>query len=154
MLRFWKLALGLIVVALLAATAAWLAWSPFGTVVPEVSTAEVEAIEVYLFPYPKDLPPGVGQDEAQVSTADPAAVAELLGVFRSARRATEHKCGHVGTITLRKRDGQAEELHILPGHDRRYYEYRYRGEINRMDRERFLDALRRIGVKDIKVKPP
>ena len=93
-----------------------------------------------------------GQEEARVTARNPANVAGLLAVLQTAERASEHKCGAIGTITIRKLDGSVNVLHILPGHDPRYYEYRYDGRINRVDRESFLEALQAFGVNQISIE--
>jgi hypothetical protein len=98
--------------------------------------------------------PGYEQDEAEVTTDDPAVVQQLLDVFRAARRAKEHKCGSSGVICIHLKGGSIEELMILAGHDERYYEYRMGSRINRVDREPFLEALRAMGLSKVKVVPP
>jgi hypothetical protein len=77
----------------------------------------------------------------------------LLEVLREAKRAGEHKCGSTGSITITRKDGGIEIFEILPGHNCEYYEYRYRGRINRVDRRRFIQALQSMGLEDI-LSPP
>jgi hypothetical protein len=105
---------------------------------PTLNAGKVESITVTLPKYdPNPGYPGHGQEAATITTDDPALIQPLLDVFRRAKRGEEHKCGSSGTITIRRKDGDVEELHILPGHDERYYEYRFGGRMNRVSREPF-----------------
>ncbi len=111
-----------------------------------VTAKKVETIEVHLLPTRN-------QQKVKINSDDPAKIAGLLAVLGTAERTSDHKCGKIGTITIRKTNGSVDKLHILPGHDVRYYEYRYGSRINRVDRARFLGALKAIGVKKITLGP-
>jgi hypothetical protein len=123
---------------------------------PTLDAEKVESVTVSLWKYPDrpEVGPGFRQDEVLVTTTDPAVIQPLLDVFRTARRAEEHKCGSSGTITIQRTDGAVEELSILPGHDEPYYEYRMGSRISRVDREPFLAALRALGIERVKTVPP
>jgi hypothetical protein len=116
--------------------------------VPTTESSQVAKIEVILMRIEGDRP-GQRQDEAHLTTADPALIQPLLDVFRDARRAEEHKCPNPGTIRIHRTDGVVEEMYILPGHDRPYYEYRFGSRINRVDREALLTALRNLGLSHV-----
>jgi hypothetical protein len=122
--------------------------------VPTLVADEVQSIEVHLLPFPKGYDADNCQDEARVTITAPAQIGALLDVFRTAERASEHKCPNSGTITIRTKSGDTEELGILPGHNSAYYEYRYGNRINRVDRGRFVAALKAIGVSRVKLSPP
>ena len=93
---------------------------------PTRDARKVESVNIRLGKYKEnsDFGPGYEQEPAEVTTDDPALIQPLLAVFRRAKRGEEHKCASSGTVTIRRADGDVEELHILPGHDERYYEYR------------------------------
>ncbi len=118
--------------------------------IPTTRVERVESIEVNLWP---PMQGGQSQKNATVTTTDRTAIAALLEVLREAKRAGEHKCGSIGSITITRKDGGIEIFEILPGHNSEYYEYRYRGRINRVDRRRFIQALQSIGLEDI-LSPP
>ncbi len=122
--------------------------------VPTTSADEVEAIEVHLRRYEHPSDPDRRQEEGHIRSTVPEQIQALLNVFKAAERASDHKCGNSGTITICKKDGSKQELAILPGHDSVHYEYRYGGRINRIDREQFVIALKGIGVQQIKLSPP
>jgi hypothetical protein len=121
---------------------------------PTLDAEKVESIEVRLWAFPNHLPPECHQDAAEITTSDPSMIRGFLDTFRSAHRASEHGCVNSGTVRVLLKDGTAEEFAILPGHEEAYYEYRFDGKINRIDREPFLAALRAIGFRKIKLMPP
>jgi hypothetical protein len=116
--------------------------------VPAIAAEDVDSIDVHIYRT------NTGQKETRVTTSNPANVESLLAVLQTARRASDHKCGDVGTITVKSQDGTESVLRILPGHDPSYYEFRYDGRINRVDRRKFLEALQAIGVEEISVGLP
>ena len=116
--------------------------------VPTVAAEDVDSIDVYIYSTK------TGQKETRVTTSNAADVESLLAVLQTARRASDHKCSDIGTITIKSRDGTESVLRILPGHNPSYYEFRYDGRINRVDRGTFLEALQVIGVQQISVEPP
>ena len=124
--------------------------------VPTASVEKVQSIEIYLMPV--EISDGIdlnrGQDEVRVTITDSAQIGAFLDLFRAAEQVSEHKCGASGTITIRRKDGATEEIGILPGHDPAYYEYRYGGRINRVNRESLLAALRAVGIRQVKLAPP
>jgi hypothetical protein len=98
--------------------------------------------------------PVVEHPEVRVVVSDPEVIQRFLDVFKTAQRGSEHKCGGYAEIEIRLTDGTTETLSILPGHNERYYEYRFGSRINKVDRTRFLEALAAMGVTDIKTEPP
>ena len=72
----------------------------------------------------------------------------MLDVLGRAERASEHKCASTGSIEIAREDGAVECLSILPGHNSEFYEYRYRGRINRVDRRPFIQALKAMGLDE------
>lgn len=123
---------------------------------PTLNAARVESVTIQLREFKPESSHGPGweQDPVEVTINDPALIQPLLDVFRQAKRAEEHKCGNSGTITIRRTNGDVEEVRILPGHDERYYEYRLGSRINRVPREPFLAALRGMGLTGVKTMPP
>jgi hypothetical protein len=144
----------LVVVAALIPLAFGLHWW-FWPSIPTTSADNVASVEVHLegFTGNKD-DPGNRLEEATVTIADPTQLQALLTVLATARRCSEHKCGNSGTITIRKKDGAEEVLGILPGHDGKYYEFRYGSRINRVNREPFLAVMKSLGVGQVKLSPP
>ena len=65
------------------------------------------------------------------------------------QRASGHKCGGSGTITIRTKEGEVEAIRFLRGHHAKNYEYRYSGRINRVNRIVFMDALKVVGLTQI-----
>jgi hypothetical protein len=118
--------------------------------VPSVSADDIKSIEVTMFPHgPRDS----GGDVVQATT-DPEEIQSLINVFETATRTSEHKCGNSGVMRIRRKSGDELELFLLPGHDAAYYEYRYAGRINRVDRAQLIAALNAIGIEKIKLDPP
>jgi hypothetical protein len=120
---------------------------PRSTVLPPLTPADVEAIEIQIEAW--ETTPA-----RHYRTADEAAIARFLAAIRTARPATEHMCGTLAYVSIHCKNGSVESLGILPGHDPRFYEYRYARTINRVERVPFLEALAAIGVRDMKVDPP
>jgi hypothetical protein len=146
----WRYLLYLFLAALGVAIGCGLDWWFFPSV-PTTSLDAVDSVEITLLPLlipRKNLPDG-GTKQIQIKTTDRSRIATLLKVFHGAQRASEHKCGSIGTLTIRTRSGRTEQLEILAGHDSANWEYRYAGRINRVDRESFLAALEGIGVERI-----
>jgi hypothetical protein len=121
---------------------------------PTTDAKSVRAIEVKLWESKGQTAPENHQDAAEASTTDPELIREFLAAIRTAKRAEEHKCPDSGTVLIHRNDGVVEEFSILPGHDERYYEYRLGSRINKMDREPFLSALRKLGITSIKLIGP
>lgn len=123
--------------------------------IPSGAADQVAGIDLYLYREEYPLPGSENkQDELKLTIDNTVRIRELLESFRDARRASEHKCANSGRVSIRWKSGDTEELYILPGHDSRYYEYRFGTRINRIDRERFVTALKAAGVKQIKLSPP
>ncbi|HEV3144199.1 MAG TPA: hypothetical protein VGZ47_09970, partial [Gemmataceae bacterium] len=91
--------------------------------VPSASPDQVASVEVLLIEDGYKDKPNY-QKGATITTTDPAQIRALLDVFSGAERASEHKCGDSGVITIRTKDGRVEKFGILPGHNEAYYEYR------------------------------
>jgi len=104
---------------------------------PSVSAFDAHTVEVRFDPWGEDgaIPPGA-------KTADPEAVAALVGLLRSGVAGRDHKCGSRGVITLRRSLGGPVELDFLPGHH-----FRYADQLYRVPRAEFVAAMRRVGVE-------
>ena len=98
--------------------------------------------------------PAVEHPEVRVVETDPQLIQRFLDVFKTAKRGSEHNCGSYADIVIQLADGSTEILSILPGHDDRYYEYRFESRISKVDRSRFLEALAAMGISDVKTEPP
>lgn len=122
--------------------------------IPATSATDVVAIDVHLIRWGNENDPEHFQKETSLSCTETKKIQALLDVFQNAERTGEHKCGSSGTLMIRKQNGSTEKLHILPGHQAEYYEYRYGSRINRVNRARFLAALRAMGVDQIKLTGP
>jgi hypothetical protein len=123
---------------------------------PTLHAEKVESVTVRLGKYEPNsgFGPGYEQTVAKITIDDPALMQQLLDAFGTAKRGNEHNCGNSGVIAIRRKDGTIEEVFILPGHDERYYEYRLNSRINRVDRERFLAALKVLGLEGVKTVAP
>lgn len=82
-------------------------------------------------------------------STDKHAIEAILKVVSSAERTSDHKCGSSVKVQIQNNDGTQTALRFLPGHDEKFYEYRYESRINRVDREQFLSAMRLLGVKKL-----
>lgn len=121
---------------------------------PSTDANELAAIEMRLEQIDVPNSNGLSQERPVERVTEDKAKEQLLDVFKYAERASEHTCGSCGQLTIVLKNGSRQELFILPGHDPAWYEYRYGPRINRVDRERFLAALRAVGVSSVKLKPP
>ena len=85
--------------------------------------------------------------DANIIVDDQQAIAALLQVVHSAQETEEHKCGHRGTITLKLRNGEKPVLEYLPGHNDKFYEFRYNRKIYKVSREKFIEVMGKFDVK-------
>lgn len=122
--------------------------------IPTTDVAAVASIEVHLTAQPPEPTTENGQAATRMRIADRTQIQAVLDVFSRAERGSEHKCGASGTVTIYRADGGSEVLDILPGHDPAFYEYRYAGRINRVERVGFLSALQALGVGRVKLASP
>ena len=123
--------------------------------VPTTDPAAVAAVEVHLRrPTGDETEPGQLQKEARVSTTDPELVRLVLSTLTGARPGPDHRCPSSGSITVRRRDGVRETIDLVCGYDPAFYEYRYLGRLYRMPRDLFLNALRGLGLDEVRVLPP
>lgn len=123
----------------LLAYGAWAYFRPFSAGPP--NTDGVRSVRVW------NDPEADGRGRApDADTNDPDAVAALLDVVRSARETEDHKCGNRGVILLQRSTGPSERLEFLPGHSPDWYEFRYDRNIYRVPRDKFIAALKRLGV--------
>ena len=92
------------------------------------------------------------------TSADEGKIEALAAVLRRAEPVEDHKCGDIGRITFRSRDGSETSLGILPAHDRTHYEYRdspvTRYDDYRVDRAAFLRAMAALGFDRVALKAP
>jgi hypothetical protein len=109
---------------------------------PSIAALHAHTVEARFEPWGED-----GAVRPGAKTADPEAVAALVGVLRSGVTGREHKCGSRGVITLRRAFGGPVELRFLPGHHDEWYEFRYAGQLYRVPRAEFVAAMRRVGVE-------
>ncbi len=135
-----------VVTAVTAVTTAYIVRTLYFPIVPSLAVDEVDSVEIELFEWES-------QQAANVKSADASGIERLLSVIATAERTDDHKCGPVGTVTFKLKKGPAQEISVLPGHDDRYYEFRYERKIHRVDRDEFLEALRSVGVTSILLEP-
>ena len=87
----------------------------------------------------------------QASITNAPACASLLALLRSARFRIDHKCAHIGVLTIRYTNGKTDTLDFLPGHDPTGYEFRFGGWLYRLPRDRFYQVLREARVDTTKM---
>ena len=87
----------------------------------------------------------------QASITNGPACASLFALLHSARFRIDHKCADIGSFTIRYTNGKTDTLAVLPGHDPTGYEFRYRGSLYRLPRERLYQVLRDAGVDTTKM---
>ena len=75
----------------------------------------------------------------------------LFDLLRRARVSKEHKCLHIGSISIHFPDGQTDRLEVLPGHDTSRYEFRFGGRMYSLPREELYHALQAGGVDTSKM---
>jgi len=99
-------------------------------------------------PFSGRMPPAVLLD---TTITNGTACASVLSILHSARFRMDHKCADIGSLIIHYTNGKTDSLRLLPGHDPARYEFRHRGRLYRLDRERFYKALRTAGVDTSKV---
>lgn len=106
--------------------------------------AGVTAVEISIYASATNTPAAVTQ------VKDPRIIASLMELFAKPRHETEHhRCFSVGVVNFLHADKTVEEFEILPGHDVKYYEYRYKEKTYRIDRKAFVMTFRKAGVQNI-----
>lgn len=110
--------------------------------VGEFDPSSFRAVEVSYHPWGED-----GAAAPGASTADPAAVAELVAVLRAGVPTPQHKCGPRGEIRLRRQLARPVVLEFLPGHHPDWYEFVYDREAYKVPRPGFVAAMRRVGTE-------
>jgi len=98
-----------------------------------------------------DLPPADSNVLVQASISNGPACASLFALLQSARFRIDHKCAHIGSVTVRYANGKTDTLAVLPGHDPTGYEFRLGGWMYRLPRERLYQVLRDAGVDPTKM---
>lgn len=115
---------------------------------PTLDPKRVEAIEINLC-NENYTSPKAGQTASTTVVTDEQAIRKLPAIFAEAGRGSEHKGVTSGKMIFRLKDGGSEEIGILPGWRDDWYEYRYRGRINCIERAPFLAALESVGILSI-----
>src|SRR4051794_20458305 len=100
-IRFVLLAVGVGILTPVGMGLHWLYWPSR----PTTSAEEVETVEIQMYRYDRENQPDGHQDEMHIRSTDPEQIQTLLDVFKAATRASDHKCGNSGTVTIIKKDG-------------------------------------------------
>jgi hypothetical protein len=94
-----------------------------------------------------------GQAAIKIRSTDGSRIESLAAVLRRARSAEDHKCSSTGKLIFGMKDGTAAFFGLLPGHDRRYYEFRTPSEdgynVFKIDRQAFLQTMAALGVSTL-----
>ncbi len=97
---------------------------------------------------------GSADPSLPVRSTDPEAIRDFLASIRKAEKTEEHKCASVLQVIVVRKSEKHLKMLLLPGHEDRYYEFREPGAgIFRVPREPFITALRKLGVKDVPLRP-
>jgi hypothetical protein len=110
---------------------------------PHFHGSTVSIIEIKMFA--PNLTPG-SKPLVDTSITNPSACASVFELLRSARYRMDHKCGDIGSFTVRYSSGKSDVLDFLPGHDPTAYEFRLNRSLYRVSRDRFYQVLRDAGV--------
>jgi hypothetical protein len=80
------------------------------------------------------------------SSGDPAVVAALADLLRTARPVVRCRCAALGTLAFRRLDGTEEEVRVMPAHDDGSVDLEVGRGRFRIDRPAFLGAAAPLGV--------
>ncbi len=138
--RVWGTAAGSGGMALVAI----LAYQALGPRPPSLPAGSIAALDIEL-----EETSG-GQGAIKITSTDGSKIESLAAVLRQATSAGDHKCSSTGKLTFAMKDGSAAFFGFLPGHDRRYYEFRAPSDdgykVYKIDRHAFLRAMAALGV--------
>jgi hypothetical protein len=94
-----------------------------------------------------------GQGAVKITNTDGSKIESLASVLSRARSAEDHKCSSTGKLIFGMKDGIAAFLGLLPGHDRRYYEFRAPSQdgynVFKIERQAFLQTMAALGVSTL-----
>jgi hypothetical protein len=90
--------------------------------------------------------PPYGRAVAKAEESDAIAVRRLTQMLDRGTSTEPHSCVNIGHLSLKRADGSQFSLEILPGHDARFFEYRYGGVYRRIDRSDFMQSVAPFGV--------
>jgi hypothetical protein len=123
---------------------AMLAYQALSPRPPSLPAGSIAALDIEIEGTPR------GPGAVKITSADRSKIESLAAVLRQATSAGDHKCSSTGKLTFAMKDGSAAFFGFLPGHDRRYYEFRAPSEngykVFRIDRRAFLRAMAALGV--------
>jgi hypothetical protein len=117
----------------------------FRPVIPKLISGEIISIEISVTQI-NMISNKMVHNNYTYESGNPDVIKSFVSLFNSVKRVSDHKCRSLGCITLHGKDGSEDMISILPGHDDMYYEYRYMGQINRINRKSFIEIMDRIGV--------
>jgi hypothetical protein len=108
-----------------------------------LDVGDVKTIKVEFEPWGDEVIP------APIESSDTEAIAELVKIVKSGQETSDHKCSSRGSIRINSDRGQFLDFWFLPGHNDDYYEFRHNQKIYRVPRTSFVDAMKRLGVRDL-----
>ena len=108
---------------------------------PKLNVAHAARVDVTLW---KQEEPYTNYLGAITNSAD---VKNLLSIMARGGPGMAHKCKAAGWFVVRYDDGKTRHINFLPGHTFDRYEYRAGLGVRQMDRQEFLQALQRAGIR-------
>ena len=85
-----------------------------------------------------------------VTIHDATQIRQFLVLLKTGRGNTDHKCVDRGTIVLKYNNTEVR-IDFLPGHNPRHYELRYNRNNFRIERNKFVEELKKLGVPAEKI---
>lgn len=85
-------------------------------------------------------------DEPESFTRSTSRIAHLLSVLSNAEQTDDHRCDARAHMEFIRRDGERILIHLLPGHDPQYYQYRLGTKTYRVARDEFRSAIQGMDV--------
>lgn len=97
-----------------------------------------------------DFGVGRGRDGwvSALRSTDSGKIELVLDALKASTFTSDHNCPPIVTLELVMKSDDPYEFYLLPGHEERFYEFRFRDEIYRVDRGAFLAALVHVGLAE------
>ncbi|MCP3923053.1 MAG: hypothetical protein GY714_10750 [Desulfobacterales bacterium] len=109
----------------------------------EFTNEDIVKIRIQAYTYP------LRTEKHEIVVSDPKKIVELLAVFNKGKITKDHKCPDEGTVCFILKGGNEYKLHYLPGHEYKYYEFRYGKDLFKVKRNVFIKAMKNAGVLEI-----